>query len=60
MNDTPNRARTEREDDDVLGKENDKSAPAWMGEGEEVPGKEREVMLVEMLMLVGLDVEMDL
>ena len=44
----------------MLGKEKERSAPASMCEGEEVPAKDREVVFVEMAMFVGVDVEIDL
>lgn len=58
MNETPKRARTELEVV-VSGNEKDKSAPAWIGEGEEVPEKDREVTFEEIVMSVALDAETD-
>ena len=59
MKETPKRARTVCSDV-VFGKENDRSAPAWIGEGDGVPAKERDVTFEEMVIFVGLEVETDL
>ena len=59
MKDTPNRVSTERATVSS-GNEKDRSAPAWMGEGDEVPAKVRKLVFVEIVMFVGLEVETDL
>lgn len=59
MNDTPKRASTAWEVA-FEGKENPRSAPAWMGDGEDVPEKERLLVFGDMVMVVGLEVETDL
>lgn len=58
MNETPKRARTEFVAE-WFGKEKDSSAPAWNGEGEGMPGKDKLVTFEEMVKLFGLDAEVD-